>query len=53
MGDVRFTVISAGTSHTCGLTATGAAYCWGFDMFGALGQGEHAERTSPVRVIGF
>ena len=31
-----FTTITAGQRHSCGMTATNA-YCWGSDVFGALG----------------
>ncbi len=31
--------ISAGDSHSCGLDATGTAYCWGDNTFGKLGNG--------------
>ena len=33
----RFTKIDVGYSHSCGLTAAGVAYCWGFNGDGELG----------------
>ena len=38
--------------HTCGITGTGAAYCWGENSFGALGDGSNGDRSSPVAVSG-
>ena len=36
-GNLTFTVLEAGTDHTCGLTAQGAMYCWGRNSLGQLG----------------
>jgi alpha-tubulin suppressor-like RCC1 family protein len=33
-----FTTLSAGYSHTCGLVTNGAAYCWGGNDDGTVGQ---------------
>jgi len=53
-GDLTFAQLAAGDTHTCGLTAQGAAYCWGSNFFGKLGTGSTAEflvRT-PAQVAG-
>jgi alpha-tubulin suppressor-like RCC1 family protein len=42
--------VSAGGGHTCGLTAAGHAYCWGYP--GRTGDGSSVSRTTPVRVSG-
>jgi len=44
--------LSAGSTHTCGLTPPGEAWCWGDNTRGALGDGTDAIRTAPVRVTG-
>ena len=36
-GGLTFRAITAGDRHTCGITVTGAAYCWGEDYRGQLG----------------
>jgi len=47
-----FRAISAGDSHTCGVTTTGAAYCWGEGVSGQLGNGVADSSDVPLLVSG-
>src|SRR2546421_12978026 len=49
---LKFTAVSASGEFACGLTVAGAAYCWGADDRGQLGDGTTTDRTRPVRVTG-
>ena len=42
--------ISAGASHTCAVTDTGEAKCWGANSFGQLGNASTTTSYSPVSV---
>jgi alpha-tubulin suppressor-like RCC1 family protein len=44
--------ISTKTSHVCGLTAGGEAWCWGDNSTGQLGDDTSEPRNGPVRVAG-
>jgi alpha-tubulin suppressor-like RCC1 family protein len=47
--------VSAGTEFACAVTHSGAAKCWGWEIDGALGDGENnpdASRDAPVQVSG-
>lgn len=50
-GSVKFASLSLGGS-LCGLTVDGAAYCWGANDFGQVGDGTLTLRTTPTPVIG-
>ncbi|NBW65955.1 hypothetical protein EBR44_09370, partial [bacterium] len=52
-GGLTFTKLSVGTAdHTCGLTSAGAAYCWGSNSFGEIGDSTYTDATAPVAVKG-
>ena len=44
--------LSAGTVHTCAVTSTGGAKCWGNNFFAQLGDGSTTGRLLPVDVVG-
>src|SRR6266487_2766948 len=56
LGGLSFTALSASASdsgHTCGVTTSGAAYCWGFGQSGELGAGPTITQSlTPVQVSG-
>lgn len=48
-----FVQLSAGTEHTCGIDAMGAAYCFGLNNLGQLGDGSNTtSRYQSVPVTG-
>jgi len=51
-GGLTFSALAAGSAHTCGVTGTGAAYCWGWDGFGQLGTGSTGGGPTPEAVSG-
>jgi alpha-tubulin suppressor-like RCC1 family protein len=52
VGGLTFAAVStaAGGEHTCGVTTTGVAYCWGLNTFGQLGNGTQTSSSIPVKV---
>lgn len=47
-----FVYVSAGTEHSCALTADGKGYCWGSNSRGQVGDGTTEDRLSPTPVSG-
>jgi alpha-tubulin suppressor-like RCC1 family protein len=52
LGELTFASLEVGLEHSCGLTITGEAFCWGYNQGGALGNGTEVDRSTPVRVLG-
>ena len=44
--------VTIGGWHSCALTTAGAAYCWGDNDFGEVGDGTTTIRTRPAAVAG-
>ena len=44
--------LAAGVFHSCALTSVGAAYCWGRNGEGRLGDGSTVEKHTPAPVSG-
>ena len=51
-GGLDFDALATGGWHTCGLTSSGAPYCWGLNDFGQLGDGSTTNSSTPVAVSG-
>lgn len=50
-GGLTFQSLAAGYQTMCGLTDSGAGYCWGYN-FGAIGDGSFDHRSTPTLVAG-
>ncbi|HEY0151039.1 MAG TPA: hypothetical protein VGB92_03515 [Longimicrobium sp.] len=51
-GTLAFRAMDVGSSHVCALTEAGAAYCWGYNYFGVVGDGTRTDARTPVAVKG-
>jgi alpha-tubulin suppressor-like RCC1 family protein len=52
LGGLVFESLSAGAGFTCGVSPQGAAYCWGRNSGGQLGNGSRAAAPAPAPVAG-
>jgi len=50
--ELHFTTLRVGHGHTCGVIASGQAYCWGNNLSGQLGDGTTVNRSTPTLVSG-
>jgi alpha-tubulin suppressor-like RCC1 family protein len=44
--------VSTGGFGACGVTTAGAGYCWGWNIYGQLGDGTTTSSTTPIAVSG-
>jgi alpha-tubulin suppressor-like RCC1 family protein len=51
-GGLSFRQVISGGSHTCGVTTSDKAYCWGWGEHGQIGDGKTVERHWPRAVAG-
>lgn len=52
-GGLVFVNVYGGHEHTCGIVSSGAAYCWGRNDFGQIGDGTSGgSKTTPTAVAG-
>ena len=51
-GATPFESLTLGRTHACGIDAAGAAFCWGGNVHGILGDGTLEERLTPTAVAG-
>ena len=52
-GTLAFATLATGNGHSCGVTTSGATYCWGANFVGQLGNGTvSAPVTTPALVPG-
>jgi alpha-tubulin suppressor-like RCC1 family protein len=47
---VNYSSVSAGQSHTCGITTAGVLKCWGSLEFGLLGDGRFQSWKFPTPI---
>ncbi len=51
-GGFKFSTIASGLNHTCALTLSHDALCWGSNQFGQIGDGSTVNRVAPTLVAG-
>jgi alpha-tubulin suppressor-like RCC1 family protein len=52
IGGITFSAITTTRSTSCGVSSSGAIYCWGGGLFGTLGNGTIVDRVTPATASG-
>ncbi|MFA5743858.1 MAG: FG-GAP-like repeat-containing protein [Candidatus Nanoarchaeia archaeon] len=47
----KYSILTLGEAHSCGITLDGTAKCWGLNNYGQLGIGNTTNMPSPVSVL--
>lgn len=50
-GSRAFVSLSGSYGHTCGITASNEPFCWGYQAWGQVGNGEMAYENTPQAVL--
>jgi alpha-tubulin suppressor-like RCC1 family protein len=50
-GGIFFKGVSAGSTHTCGISTSNIVFCWGNNSSGQLGDGTQNNHNIPIRVV--
>jgi alpha-tubulin suppressor-like RCC1 family protein len=50
LSGVTVTAVAGGSEHSMVLTSTGVVYAWGYNAYGALGNGSYTDSNVPVAV---
>ena len=48
--DHDWSVLSAGFFHACAIKTDGSLWCWGGNLYGAVGDGTEIDRSTPLKV---
>ncbi len=49
---LTFSAVASGERHSCGLDSEGAAFCWGWNWWGQLGNDSITHSSVPLRIPG-
>jgi alpha-tubulin suppressor-like RCC1 family protein len=44
--------VASGNLHSCALTSAGEVWCWGYNVYGQVGDGSTVDALTPTRVVG-
>jgi alpha-tubulin suppressor-like RCC1 family protein len=51
LGGLSFSDVSTGAEFACGITTTGEGYCWGWNLWGKLGNGTTTDASTPTPIV--